>query len=182
MLTRSRIAAILGGLASQNEATRETAVFAHIRELVHKPIKEGKARHYSVAFGLGNDRFKVNDYHMAPLFNLMSLWDLRLCWTAITREASVEKSLVWQGRKMRTKMAEDEVSALNDIDYVLMNVSRNLWVGPNGTFTKDAGEAAVFKRIPALDQFVEACKSNASDFNVPVRLQDLVLSKMDLDN
>jgi hypothetical protein len=89
-------------------------------------------------------------------------------------------------KEKRAPVGPEGSAALNELTYVLVNVSRNLWVGPiiDGvqTYTKDASEAAQFKRLAALDQFIEDCKREAGDYNVPVRVQDLVACQMGLDD
>lgn len=124
----------------------------------------------------------VGTYNSRLAISALDSADARMLWTARTRNMPISEI----AKRERKKMSEQEASNLNDIDFILLNVSRNLWVGPDGpdgkpTYTNEAGQAKVLKRLPALDQFVEACKANAGDYDVPIRLQDLVSCSMGLD-
>ena len=114
--------------------------------------------------------------------NALDSYDCRMIFTSVNRGMPIERAVAREKEKMAKKNSTGTgTDALNDLDYILLNVSKNLWVGPDGTHTKVPSEAAVLKRIPALDQFINDCKNNAGDYNVPVRLQDLVACSMGLD-
>ena len=66
---------------------------------------------------------------------------------------------------------------VEDLDYILLNVSKNLWVSEDG-FTSDKSRARVCKRPEALGQFLESCKANAADYNVPIRLMDILAAEL----
>ena len=75
-------------------------------------------------------------------------------------------------------------SELNELDYIMLNTEKNLWVGKEtGKFVKDPSEALVLKRMPALQRFVDTANAkNGADYDVPVRLIDLTQVGMGLDD
>lgn len=142
-------------------------------------------RNLSILPGLDNrisykPLIRAGEWNADLLISALDTYDSRVIWTTYTRKLPLREVLNREKMKM-AKVGVEGSDLLNNLDYVLLNVSRNLWVGPNGTYTKEPGEAVTMKRLPALDQFIESCKANSGDYNVPVRLQDLVACSMGLD-
>lgn len=115
-------------------------------------------------------------------------WDARLMLRGVLYNIPMPVCVELERKKLMTKkrVGPEGSDSLNDLDYYLINVSRSKWVGPldakgNRTYSKDVADAAMFKRIEALDQFIEACRNNATDYDVPVRVRDLVACQMGLD-
>jgi hypothetical protein len=168
-----QLSRVLAIQASQGLDTREKQKKGAVKNLSHLPGMEAKSDldrvlHGSIEWGL--------HFCVAALDS----YDCRMIWTSVVRGMPIERAVEREKEKMAAKNITGS-DALNDLDYILLNVSRNLWVAPEGQYTKVPSEAATLKRIPALDQFISDCKNNAPDYNVPVRLQDLVACSMGLD-
>ena len=166
----------ISALASQNRATRDEMRVGAIQELSQLPGMPNGNR--AASFGWTEER--MGRWNADFIIAAIDTSDARVIWNVVTRNLPINMASDREIAKM-AKVGVEGSAELNNIDYILMNVSRNLWVAPDGAYTKEPSEALVLKRIPALDQFVEACKSNAGDYNVPVRLQDLVACGMGLD-
>ena len=164
----------ISAMASQNRTTRDEMRAGAIQEFSQLP---GMPRRKSASFGWTDER--MGRWSADFIIAAIDTSDARVIWNCVTRHLPINVANDREIAKM-AKVGVEGSSELNNIDYILMNVSRNLWVAPDG-YTKEPSEALVLKRIPALDQFVEACKNNAGDYNVPVRLQDLVACSMGLD-
>ena len=90
------------------------------------------------------------------------------------------------------KRTKAEQAVLDGLEYILLDVSVNLWVAPDGFvaangqkdippgYTTEVSEAKRVLRKPALQQFVDAC-NRGSDYKVPLRVVDIVASAMRLD-
>ena len=86
------------------------------------------------------------------------------------------------------KRTKAEQEALDALEYILLDVSKNLWLAPDGFsdgknpigFTTEPGEAKRVLRPLALSQFVESCNKGA-DYRVPVRVVDIVACSMGIE-
>lgn len=176
---RARWKTMVGRIAVNASQTYELRGEQKSRAIKTLRIMPGMDKaHKPEEYGWRIDR--VGLWNADYLIETLDTSDSRVIWNSIHRHLSVEDA----ANREQIKMAKANIegsAALNDLDYILLNVSRNLWVAPDSQYTKEPGEALVLKRLPALDQFVEACKANNGDYNVPVRLQDLVACSMGLD-
>ena len=104
-----------------------------------------------------------------------------LCFGASTKETTTSDPMI-----MRMSKAD-----LADLDYVMLSVTHNQWLKEGGQFkasdkglvwsgshTIDLDTAVRVKRPIALQQFEDSCNHNSTEYNVPVRVVDIVMCMM----